>query len=542
MAVAIGLAPAGHDWGRTRRSFAPAFVAASLAGVGIALGWRGGDLAAQVFRVDLFRQHGFLLWNDQWFGGHATLNYSVLLPLIGWLTGPLLLGALSSVVAAVCVDRILRAHFGPIATVGSVWFAASTVTNVAVGRITFSLGMAFGVGALLALQRDRRWVAAALGLLCALASPVAAVFLIIAIAAWGSTTRARWLTAGTVLAATGLPLLALGLAFPGSGVFPFNAAELAVDLAICAVVLLALPVRQVVLRRATVLFALATVAVYAVPNALGGNVSRLPMYAAGPIVACVLLPARRSLLALLALPLLFWQWSPAFDGMVRAGLDPSTRADFYQPLLDVLHQQPGGPSRVEIPVTQHHWESVYVAETVSLARGWERQLDISLNPVFYNGTLDAGSYERWLSDEAVRYIALPAAPIDYAAAAEARLLTNGLPYLTPVWQNADWRVWRFDQGPGLVSGPAAITELGAASFTVKVSAPGDVLVRVRASGHWAVPAPGCATVDPSGWTLLRDLPTGSIRVAQAVRGTPCPPSDQATARSVRLRPKSPKEK
>jgi hypothetical protein len=191
-------------------------------------------------------------------------------------------------------------------------------------------------------------------------------------------------------------------------------------------------------------------------------------------------------------------------------------------LLDVLRQQPGGPSRVEIPVTQHHWESVYVAETVSLARGWERQLDISLNPVFYDGTLDAGSYKRWLSDEGVRYVALPTAPIDYASIAEVRLLTHGVPYLTPVWQNADWRVWRFDEGPGLVSGPADITQLGAASFTVEVTAPGDVLVRVRASGHWAVPAPGCATVDPSGWTLLRDLPTGSTRVAQAVRGTPCP--------------------
>ena len=33
------------------------------------LGWRGSDLPAQLFRVELFRRYGFVLWNSQWFGG-----------------------------------------------------------------------------------------------------------------------------------------------------------------------------------------------------------------------------------------------------------------------------------------------------------------------------------------------------------------------------------------------------------------------------------------------------------------------------------------
>ncbi len=31
--------------------------------------------------------------------------------------------------------------------------------------------------------------------------------------------------------------------------------------------------------------------------------------------------------------------------------------------------------RVEVPLTRSHWEAALMAPTVSLARGWEKQLD-----------------------------------------------------------------------------------------------------------------------------------------------------------------------
>ena len=86
-------------------------VAASLAIIAICLGWRGSDLPAQVFRSDLVRRDGFVLWNSQWFGGHAFLPYSVLSPFVAALTGPLALGAVSGVAAAVLFARILRFSF-----------------------------------------------------------------------------------------------------------------------------------------------------------------------------------------------------------------------------------------------------------------------------------------------------------------------------------------------------------------------------------------------------------------------------------------------
>jgi hypothetical protein len=384
------------------------------------------------------------------------------------------------------------------------------------------LGIAFALGALLALQRRHSWAATLLGLLSALSSPVAAVFLGIAVVAWAGRERARWRVAAIVLVATALPLVAVSLAFPTSGSFPFESWALVWNLVVCSAVWGALPPNERVLRRAAVVYAIANIGVYAVPNALGGNVGRLGQYAAGPILACVLLPARRRRLLLAAMPLLFWQWFPAADAIAVAAHDPSTHAAFYTPLLDALQQQSAYPVRVEIPLTKNRWESAYVADTQSLARGWETQFDLSLNPIFYNGTLNATAYEQWLADRGVSYVALPSAPLDDSSLPEAQLLRSGLPYLTPVWHNENWQLWRVIDSPGLVSGPATLEALGADSFTLEVSAPGDVLVRIRASSHWSVPAPGCAGTTPAGWIRLHDLPLGQTRISQRLVGTPCP--------------------
>jgi hypothetical protein len=496
-------------------------VAGSLSLLAVLCGWRGGDLAAQVFRVDLFRDHGFVVWNNLWFGGHATLDYSVLTPVLGAVMGPLALGVVTSVVSAFWVDRLLHSHFGSSAAAGVLFFATSTVTNLAVGRVAFFLGVMFGLGTLVGLQRRRPWAATASALMCSLASPVTGVFLVIATVAWGSRSRARWSMTAGVLAAAVIPLAFVAVLFPTGGVFPFEGKLLAETLLTCLAVVVLLPRNQAVLRRATMLYALACVADFVVANPLGGNITRLAQYGAGPILACALWPARRRLLVVVAVPLLVWQWYPAFDGIALAGRDPSTSAGYYAPLLAFLRSQPGGPSRIEIPVTDHHWESAYVGDSQSLARGWERQLDMSFNPIFYDGTLNATSYQQWLSNLGVRYVALASAPLDSSAVAEAQLLDGGLPYLSPVWQSNDWRVWRYDASPGLISGPATLVQIAPASFTVDLSSPGDVVVRVRASTHWAVPDPGCVTADPNGWTMLRNLPVGSTQVTQALGGDQC---------------------
>ncbi len=80
-----------------------------------------------------------------------------------------------------------------------------------------------------------------------------------------------------------------------------------------------------------------------------------------------------------------------------------------------------------------HWESRWVAPHVMLARGWERQLDRYRNPLFYEepAALTPQRYREWLTANAVSYVALPDAKVDYSAEREAALLRGAgrRPYL-----------------------------------------------------------------------------------------------------------------
>ena len=93
-----------------------------------------------------------------------------------------------------------------------------------------------------------------------------------------------------------------------------------------------------------------------------------------------------------------------------------------------------------------------------LARGWERQLDEKANPLFYDGLpLTPERYHRWLRESAVRWVALPDAPLDYSAEAEARLLERGLPYLRLAHESADWRIWEVRDAAPPASDGARVT-------------------------------------------------------------------------------------
>ena len=201
---------------------------------------------------------------------------------------------------------------------------------------------------------------------------------------------------------------------------------------------------------------------------------------------------------------------------------------YYTPLVAYIDGVPGVPGRVEIPFTYRHWESAYVAPEVPLARGWERQLDIERNPIFYDqdpNVLNGVSYYRWLLDNAVEYVALPNTALDKSATAEGQLIRSNLPYLEKVWSNPDWQLWRVDGYPGMIEGSATVLGMDADGFRLIVYRPGDLIVRVRPSSHWQVNGQGCANADESGWTRLENVPTGLVVVTQAVFAETCHSDD-----------------
>jgi hypothetical protein len=488
-------------------------LAAGLGVVALVLGWRGADWPAQLYRVDLFRRVGFTQWDNQWYGGHHTPGYSLLLPPLGALFGVRAVGVVSGVVATAAFAALVYRRL-PVPALAVVVFGIGTVSNLVVGRITFALGLAIGMVAVCAMAAGWARSAVVLAVATPLASPVAGVFLAIGGTAYGLALRPIRRVGLVVAVAATAPVLALAVSFPEGGRFPFLFADLLVTAGIAAAAVWLLPRSYRTLRLGAALYALCAAVLFLAPNPLGGNFSRLAVYVAPPVAASLLWAARPVIAVPVVIALGLWQWQPAFDGMTAARSDPSLQPSYYSGLLDAVSGLP--PTRIEIPFTRRHWEAARVAPHVALARGWERQLDIGLNPLFYSPSLDVATYRKWLVDNAIGYVAMPDAELDESAVAEADLLNRGVPGLQLIWQDAHWRMWRVSDARPLVDGPAHMERLDPNSFSLSVDAPSDLLVRVRYSSHWDIEGAGCVAPSPEGWTLVRSPHSGVVRVRQVV--------------------------
>jgi hypothetical protein len=189
-----------------------------------------------------------------------------------------------------------------------------------------------------------------------------------------------------------------------------------------------------------------------------------------------------------------------------------------------------------VAFTHNHWEAAHLASAVPLARGWERQLDEKANPLFYDGRpLTAERYHRWLQESAVRWVALPDAPLDYSAEAEARLLERGLPYLRLVHRSPGWRIWEVrDAGPP-ASGGARMVEADPAGFEVETGGP--TVVRQRYTRWWRSEG-ACVSRAPGGWTRVTPIRSGRVRVRADLRPGERPDCSQAVADAEVSRSKS----
>jgi hypothetical protein len=493
---------------------APTLVAATLAAAYVIVSPPSVDLAAHLFRAHLARQEGLLgVWNNYWYGGHSTPGYSVLFPGVSAVLSPQLAAALAATATAAVFEPLARRHYGPDAWLGAALFAAATAIDLFTGRLALAFGALPALGAIAAIDRRRTVTAVALAALSALCSPVAALFAAlaaagVALSAVSRTRRARPALAGAIVATAALlPIVALAVAFPEGGTEPFALATLIPLLVIAAG---ALTVTTGSLRTGVAVYALACIAAYALPSPVGSNIARLGTLLAAPLAGLALYPGRKRLLALVVLPLLYVGWqAPVLDVASTAG-DPSTHASYYAPLLRFLGAQRGAPFRTEIPLTRSHWEAYYVATRFPLARGWERQLDIADNPLFYSGRLTARTYDRWLHNSAVRFVALAEhVPLDYSARGEAALIRADPPYLRLVMRTRNWRVYAVVDPTPIVTGAATLTALGPDWLKLSVSSPGTAIVRVRFTPYWRLAPDGC--VSPDGpYTRLTSTRAGAV--------------------------------
>jgi len=509
-----------------RPDWLPAVALSSvLAAVMLAWSPPVGDLAAQVFRAELFQRAGLAIWNGSWYGGHYTLTYSVLFPPLAALLGPQVVGSLAVVASSYLFDRLVRDRWDDDARWATLWFAAGVVTLLADGQLTFALGVAFALAALRALQLRRPRLGLVATAACALASPVAAVFLAGVLLLGSIEPGPRLSRAGLAAGALALALtLGLNLAFPDAGEFPFVFSSYVAIPLWCAgalIVLRGIPEERTLRRVITGYLVVATV-IWLVPNPLGGNAVRLGALFGGPVLAAAAL-ARRPRVApwFLALALAgsaWWQLTASVTQIARSVGDPSTEAEFFRPAARWLRAHGAEGMRIEVPPTANHWESAYLAPSFDLARGWLRQLDTTRDGIFYDPDgLTHREYAAWLRHNAVSFVALPEAPLDYSSVAEARLIRSEPPYLVPRFRSPDWRIYEVRGAAPLVApldaGRARVRRVGRQGFALDVTRPGHFLVRVKFTPYWSISRGRGCLMRRGEWTLARAESTGLFRVA-----------------------------
>lgn len=503
-------------------------VTAVLAGAVALIGFRGGDYPAQDYRAFMFGAHGFLIWDVNWYGGHAALGYSVLFPAVGWLLGTVPATALACVLSTALFGRVVgRANNWP-AVVSRVWFAVFVVGDLIVGRAPFACGLTAALAAILAVRAERPIMATLAAVVASLFSPLVAAFVLLIALAWAATIGWR---RTLPFAGAGVGLLVTLVAGDG-GVFPFPWTAFAGQAVLVIVGLVVAPFYERALRRMLWLYGLSCVVLFLVPNPVGGNIARLAGIAIGPVAALVLLRAgRRIALLVVALPLLILQLLPIIAAVSSAANDPSTNKRYYQGVLRYLvaNQQP--LSRVEVPFTKDHWEATYIAEKVPLARGWDRQVDLSHNNVLY-ASLSVSDYRAWLDENAVRFIALPTAALDKGGVPEKELLKHPPSWLHTVYTDDHWRVWEISGAIPLATGAATMTALTPGSFTLHAATAGATFVRLRWSPYWHVStANACVAQARGGWTTVLGFVAGDVKVTERalLSETTCTSAQLATA-------------
>ncbi len=500
----------------------PTLIAGVIAAAYVVIAPKSEDLAAHLLRAKLFATQGFGIWNNWWYAGHNIPGYSVLFPPIAALLTPQIAGATAATVTAALFESLAYRRFGEDAWLGASWFGLATSTSLFTGRLTFAFGLMPAVGSALALQRRRYGLAVALAFVTPLASPVGALFSALAggaqaVDAYIRDRHIRPALPGIgVVIASAVPVLALAVAFPEGGVEPFVFSAFWPIVVLSVAALFVIPKGDVALKAGVALYALGCIASFAVASPVGSNVTRLAPLVAGPLAALLWWPQpgrRVAALVAVALPLLYLQWQAPVRDISTADDNAEVTAAYFQPLVTYLSKRSDQPFRIEIPFTLFHWETYLMAPEFPLARGWERQLDIKYNPLFYDGTLTAAKYDAWLHEVAVRYVAVSDKDLDYSAKQEVALIDRGVPYLHLVFRTRHWRVYAVRDPTPIVQGAATLTDLGSDWLGVDGLSPGTVIVRVHYSPYWAV-VDGSGCVAPYGqYTELTVRRPGPIKLA-----------------------------
>jgi hypothetical protein len=508
----------------------------------------GIDLAAQVAHGDFWGRHGAAVLDFGWYGGTSPYGYSLLTPApMAWFGGGTggakVLGALAAVIASLVLALVLLRTRARRPLAAGLLGAFGIFGNIVSGRVTFTVGLVFGLAALLALTYSQPWwraVGVAAAVLAGAASPVAGLFVGLAgtalmlSAGWRPTERpgsaGRRIDGFLMAVGAAVPTIGMSTFFGVGG--PMNTIDSDTLRSFTVSLLVAALVPRPAVRIGALLSAAGVLAASILTTPVGLNAGRLSAtFALVTIAGYAAVPSRVRLPEVLRRPLprlaavavllagvALWQHPVAVTDLRGAG-DPTSSPEYFRPLLDeVARRQPVG--RIEVVPTFNYWEAAYVPGAVPLARGWLRQADTDRNPIFFEDRLTAASYERWLRDSGVSLVALADAPAASVGRREARLVRAKPSYLKKVWRGQDWTLYEVVGSPALVTG-AELVSSSDGGVVLDVTSPGEALVRVRWSRWLALQGPaGCVEPGPQGWTTVRTRAPGRYTLTGSLNSGP----------------------
>lgn len=374
-----------------------------------------GDLPAHLYRTFLVEE-GILVWDGHWYGGHYPLfSYSLLYYIPAALVGNELLAVAAVIVGAGLFAALAEREWGAAARWPVLAFAVFAAGPLFTGTYPYAAGLVAALAGLLAFQAGRPWLGLAAAALAVGFSPLAFLFLGLALAAAVLAVRrlSRRIAAfAGSFALIGLLPVAAARLFPHDATYPFfRMIELLIVIALAALGgwLARRDPRGNALALFLLLWAIASVLAFLVPSPVGENITRLR----GIVFPLVLLAAA------LARFRPVWLALPAVAGALAYNIVPwvaviphrtdgrPAQEPFWRPALAFLAVNHDPGFRVEVVPTGDHWEAYWLPkEGFPLARGWYRQLDYAQNRLFYEEPLRPGEYRAWLRRMGVRYVLL----------------------------------------------------------------------------------------------------------------------------------------
>ncbi|MFD7550658.1 MFS transporter [Streptomyces sp. NPDC059578] len=452
----------------------------------------GGDIAAQDAWAEFVGRNPDSAYNLAWYGGMHPVSYSVVSPylmsVLGVRTTMMVAGTVSASLLTLLLVRSRPVRNPLWASLAGLF---ALMCNTASGRVTFGLGIMFGLAAVATAfcwphrWRLRRWpkaaVAAFFAALATAASPVAGLYVgLVAAALFLQKRRPGAFALG--LAPSVVVALSAWL-FPFSGTMPMSFGSASLPVLYGALVFFLVPKDWTTVRITAAVYTLAVLLSWLISSQIGSNITRLGLLFAGVVLLAALpytVPRSRKWYVIVCVFAGFLTWAG-----VKATIDvvhttpKASWARELAPLVNQLQRVDTERGRVEVVPARSHREASALAPYVNLARGWNRQADMDRNPLFYDDTLNSANYHEWLQRWAVHYVVLPDdEPDGDGGRRERELVLRGQPYLKQVWGDAHWQLFEVLDPTPLASPGATVTDIEQGGMTIEVRAPGRILVRV----------------------------------------------------------------